>query len=228
MSHTGAESRASHVVIVGGAAGSKIAYDIFARQGRTITGFMDNYVAPGGWGPIEPALLGSSGEPANQELLRRPDIGYFVASGDNVERAKVTRRLYEITGRKPENAIHPAAVISPLARIGAGNLINACAVINACARIGDGTIINTAAVIEHDNEIGDYAQISPRVALAGYVTVEPFAFVGTGATVIPHVRIRRHAIVAAGAVVIREAPEATMVAGVPAVVKRVLTDSNHP
>lgn len=212
------------VIIVGGAAGSKIVYDIFTLQGKSILGFMNNYVKPEEWHGFTPKLLGSIDEPANRDLLCRPNTGYFVATGDNSERSRVTRGLFDLTGKLPDNAVHPTATVSSLAQVGTGNLINAGAIINAFATIGNGTIVNTGAIIEHDNQVGHYAQISPRVVLGGYVIVEALSFLGLGASVIPHITIGEGSIVGAGAVVIQDVEPYTLVAGVPATFKRRITE----
>jgi len=208
------------VVIVGGKAGSKIAYDIFRLRGISVLGFMDNYVESQDWGDIDPVLLGSSEEPENIGFIRQTGVDYFVATGDNEMRRANAERLRRRTGKAPANAIHPSTIISEYASMKSGNLVCAGAVINIGARIGECTIINTGAIVEHDVTIEDFAQVSPHASLAGYVTVCGGAFVSTGATVIPGVRIGRNAVVAAGAAVIGDVADHTMVAGVPAVYKK--------
>lgn len=206
------------VVIVGGAAGSKIAYDIFQGQGLDCLGFVENYVGEISWGKIEPQLLGGLDE--NWTLLNRPDVDYFVATGDNAMRANITAEILERTGKHPINAIHPTAFISNFAEMGSGNLICPRAVIHTGAKVGNGTIVNTGAIVEHDNVIEDYAQISSGVALAGYVKVESKAFLGIGASVVPKITIGSSSVVGAGAVVITNVPARTLVTGCPAKVKR--------
>ncbi len=210
------------VVIIGGQAGSKIAYDIFNLMKVKVVGFMDNYVKKGNWGSIKPMLLGKVEDKKNKALLCQPDIDYFVATGDNAMREDIIRYLLDLTGQPPLNAIHPTAIISKFSRIGWGNLICAGAIINAGTEIGNGTIINTGAVIEHDNLLEDYVQISPNVALSGFVTVKKGAFVATGATVIPKITIGENAYVAAGSTVIKNVEKNTLVAGCPAVYKKKL------
>lgn len=213
------------VVIIGGQAGSKLVYDIFYLQGLKILGFMNNYVKDNGWGEITPKILGRIDELKNLKLLRKKNVEYFVATGDNRMREELTIHLTEATGKPPINAIHPMAVISKFTKIGYGNFIYAGAVINVGTIIGNGTIINTGTIIDHDNVIEDYVQISPNAVLAGYVTVKKGAFISTGASVIPHITIGENSLVAAGAVVVNDVEKETMVAGCPAVFKKRLNVS---
>lgn len=120
------------------------------------------------------------------------------------------------------NLIHPSVNQSRMARIGKGVTIAQGTVLTCNAAIGDGAIINIGCTISHDCVIGKYVNISPGSHLAGNVTLEDEVFVGTGAIFLPGVRVGRGAVVAAGAVVTRDVPSGTMVAGVPAVVKKTI------
>jgi UDP-perosamine 4-acetyltransferase len=213
------------VVIVGGAGGAKVAFDIFLARGVAVRGFMDNYVPEGAWGTIEPVLLGAADAEPNADILREDGVDYFVATGDNAMRRDVTRRLVELTGKRPVSAVHPTAVVSEFAAVGDGCLICAGAFVGPGSELRGGAIVNTHAVVEHDNRLGAFAQVSPAAALGGYVSVGERAFVGLGASVIPHVSVGAGAVVAAGAAVINDVEGGTLVAGCPAVFKKHLAGS---
>jgi UDP-perosamine 4-acetyltransferase len=139
----------------------------------------------------------------------------FVAIGDNA----IRQRLIEHVMRDVENlinALHPAATISPHARLGRGVAVMAGAVINARAVIGDGVIVNTGATVDHDCVVERFAHIAPGVSLGGGVHVGAGSLVGIGASVLPSISIGDWSVVAAGAVVTKTVPEAVRVAGVPA------------
>jgi sugar O-acyltransferase (sialic acid O-acetyltransferase NeuD family) len=141
--------------------------------------------------------------------------GLFVAIGDNA----IRRRLIEQVVRHAENlvnALHPAATISPHARLGRGVAVMAGAVINARAFIGDGVIVNTGATIDHDCVVENFAHIAPGVSLGGGVHVGTGSLIGIGASVLPSISVGDWSVVAAGAVVTKAVPHAVRVAGVPA------------
>jgi acetyltransferase EpsM len=112
--------------------------------------------------------------------------------------------------------IHPSAVVSASARIGAGTVIMAHSVINADTKIGAHTIINTGAIVEHDCQIGDFVHLSPSVTLTGSVEVNDGAHIGAAAAVIPQVKVGMWSTIGAGAAVINDLPAYTTAVGVPA------------
>jgi UDP-perosamine 4-acetyltransferase len=139
----------------------------------------------------------------------------FVAIGDNNTRLTIGQRLEQL-GFEIVNAISPAAVVSPSARLGHGIAIMAGAIINAASNIGNYAVINTRASIDHDGSIGAGAHIAPGVTLAGNVTIGRAAFLGVGTNVIPAISIGECAILGAGSCVVRNIPAHALARGVPA------------
>jgi UDP-perosamine 4-acetyltransferase len=147
--------------------------------------------------------------------LRDEGIHHFVVGLGTGSRA----RLFQMAltaGLQPTTVIHPRAMVSSRARIGAGAQIFAFAVVNPGAVLGTNVIINTAAIVEHDCALGDEVHVACGACLAGRVHVEEGAFIGAGSTVRPKVKIGAHAVVGAGAVVVKDVPPGEVVAGVPA------------
>jgi sugar O-acyltransferase (sialic acid O-acetyltransferase NeuD family) len=207
------------VIVVGGNAGARIAAEIFRSSGQHVL-LLETFADVNSWvvdsGPHR--LTGSIEE--NIEFLGRKHVNYFVATGDNDNRRSISLKMQQLLGKKPVNCIHPTAVISKSATLGCGNLILANAVVHTNASVHNGTIINTASVIEHDAEIRDFAQVAPGAILGGRVVISERAFIGIGAQIIPNICVGSDSTVAAGATVIRNVEPNSMVAGCPAVQKK--------
>lgn len=119
-------------------------------------------------------------------------------------------------GLEPLTVIHPGAIVSRRATLGAGACVLAGAVINAGANVGVNALINTGAIVEHDCHVGAHAHVATGARLAGAVWVGDMAHVGAGATIRQGLTIGDGAVVGIGAAVTRDVVAATVVAGVPA------------
>lgn len=120
------------------------------------------------------------------------------------------------------------SLISPMSHIGHyGNFINegvnimTGTILTNDIRIGRGVLINLNCTIGHDSIIGDFVELSPGVNISGNCTIGEYSVLGTNCTVLPKVTIGNNVIVAAGSVVTKDVPDNCMVAGVPAVIKKV-------
>lgn len=141
--------------------------------------------------------------------------GVLVAIGNNAVREAKLRILSERGAALPV-LVHPTAVVSRYAEIGAGSVLFAGAVVNVDCRIGMGAIINTGATVDHDCGLGDAVHISPGAHLAGGVNVGDRSWVGIGSSVRQLVRIGCDVMVGAGAAVVADISDGCTVAGVPA------------
>ena len=144
-----------------------------------------------------------------------PEARVVPAIGGNASRAELIERL-QAMGRELETIVHPAATVSPSARLSPGCFLAAGAVVNAEASLEAGVIVNTGASVDHDCRIGLAAHIAPGARLCGHVEVGARALVGTASAVIPKVRIGADAVVGAGSAVTGDVPDGGRVAGSPA------------
>lgn len=112
------------------------------------------------------------------------------------------------------SAIHPRAVVSPMARVGHGVVIMPGAVVDPDAVIEDHAFINKVATVGHSCVVGRFAQLAPSATGAGIIGEG--VFVGMNASVLRGTRVGAGSIVGAAAVVTRDVPEHTTVVGQPA------------
>lgn len=199
------------VLLVGGGGHAKVVIDVLRAAGFEVAGFLDPDPAAA---PIEGVrrLGGDADAPA----LREQGLTHaLVALGDNRLRRRIGERLRE-DGFTLVTAVHPSAVVSSSAWIGAGVVVMPQAVINAAARVGDHVIVNTGAIVEHDCVLGAGVHLAPRSAMGGGCELGEEAFFGLGAVARPLSRIGARAVVGAGAVVIGAIAADVVAAGVPA------------
>lgn len=202
------------VVIIGGGGHAKVVIESLRACGETVAAIVD----------ADPTPRQVLGVPVVGDDLALPGLRLqglsrlFVAIGDNRLRQKLGRKARE-QGFSLVNAIHPSAVVSPSARLGAGIAVMAGVAINAETRVDDLAILNTGAVVDHDCRLAEACHLGPASALAGGVTVGERAFLGVGARAIPGVLIGADTIVGAGGVVVRDLPDAVLAIGVPAKIK---------
>lgn len=211
------------LLIWGGGGHGAVVADAARCAGHAVVGFVD----------ADPGKLGRVAEPGGARVVCSEDellqaiagggplpqgcTAVALGIGDNRRREQAAVRL---GARLAPPVVHPAAVVSPSASIGAGTVVFARAVLNPAASLGRAVIVNTGAIVEHDCVVADGAHLSPGAVLAGGVRVGTRSWVGAGATVIQGIRIGAGSIVGAGAVVIRDVEDGVTVVGVPARVIR--------
>jgi sugar O-acyltransferase (sialic acid O-acetyltransferase NeuD family) len=138
-----------------------------------------------------------------------------VCIGDNRVRQRMGREAVR-NNKTLVTVIHPAAVVSRLAEVGAGTFLAAGAIIAPAAIVGTGAIINHGAVVDHDCRVGAYAHVAPNATLGGCARVGEGTLIGAGAVILPRVCVGRGCVIGAGAVVTRDIEDGQTVVGVPA------------
>ena len=141
--------------------------------------------------------------------------GVIVSIGDCAVRWDKHQAL-QAAGAPLVTVVHPAAVVSRYAALGAGTVVMAGAVVNINAVVGQAGIINTGATVDHDCRLGDAVHICPGAHLSGNVQVGHGSWVGVGAAVKQGMILGERVMVGAGAVVVQAVPDGLTVVGNPA------------
>lgn len=147
---------------------------------------------------------------------------FTIGIGNPVLRYKMDVMFKKIGGLLT-SSISPSAQIGNYdIVIGAGSNILNNAIISNSTRIGKGCIVYYNSIVTHDCIIGDFVEVSPGASILGRCQLGSFIQIGANATILPDITIGNNVIVAAGAVVTKNITENSMVAGVPALLKKKL------
>lgn len=202
------------IVVYGAGGHGKVVAEILAASKRVVTGFIDDRLALTGSKIIGLPVFG-----VDDWLSSHSGVGVALGIGDNRARERavclIQKRAHQLI-----SAIHPAAIVSRSARLGAGVVIVAGAVLNAECELEDGVIVNSGAIVEHDVRIGRYAHLSPGSAIGGGAQIGALSHIGMGAMILPSKRVGDNCMIGAGAVVVEDIPDNQVAYGVPARIRR--------
>ncbi|MFI5374642.1 MAG: NeuD/PglB/VioB family sugar acetyltransferase [Candidatus Rokuibacteriota bacterium] len=204
---------ARRLLILGAGGHGRAVADLARACGFTVAGFTDPSLSAGGPGA---PVLGTDAQLAAIIRPQRIDGGVVGVGNTALARRGQLYEVLVIAGVPQPALVHPRAITSPSAEVGAGSVVFAGSVLGSGVRIGVNAVIYSGVVVEHECVIADHAYLSPGVVLSGQVTVEAGAFLGAGAVVLPGLRIGAGAVVAAGAVVTADVAAGQTVMGVPA------------
>ncbi|WP_336802185.1 acetyltransferase [Kaistia sp. MMO-174] len=198
------------LLLLGAGGHGRVVADIAEASGWQDVSFLDDR-----WPQLAQNLAWSVIGKVDEGIESLGGAAAFVTIGDNRSRLRLLRRLMA-TGATIPVLVHPSAVVSRHAVLGAGSVVMPNAVVNAGAVIGDGVIVNTGATIDHDCRLADGVHVSPGAHLAGGVSVGEASWVGIGAAVRESIRIGAGVMIGAGAAVVSDIPDLQIATGVPA------------
>lgn len=144
---------------------------------------------------------------------------FILGMGNPVVRKKVFDELTRLGG-KPFSLISSSVIMNEDVLLGLGNTILPGVIMENGSRTGTMCLLNLRCLICHDVQLGDFCEVGPGAILLGESSVGEGSFIGADAVLNPGVRVGKNVIVAAGAVVIEDVPDHSMVAGVPAKLKK--------
>jgi sugar O-acyltransferase (sialic acid O-acetyltransferase NeuD family) len=208
---------AKSFILWGSAGHAKVLSEIITNQGDRVVALFDNNEVDTALADV-PLHRGEEGFLAwasTQDDLKT--IGGLAAIGGGRGRDRVAMQtLMRSTGLLIPVLVHPSAVVSPSAQLGAGTQILALANIGAESRLGEACIINHRASVDHECVLGNGVHLAPGATLCGCINIGDNVFIGASAVILPRISIGQDAVVGAGAVVTRDVLAGATVAGNPA------------
>lgn len=187
------------LLIVGGGGHGRSVAEAVATAGQfVVVGFLDD-AYPGLDHVWDFPVLGKVAD-----LARFRDVAdhAFVAIGINSHRQRVTAQVRE-AGFVLATIIHPRAIVSPTASIGAGSAVMAGAIVGTEAVLGEGSVVNCAAVVDHHCRVGDFGHLGVSAAMAGGSVLGAGAWIQAGSALGYGVEIEHGRVLAPGEAVAR-------------------------
>ena len=200
-------------VILGAGSQARETAEYLRRNGDTVLAYLVEAAYVEAASESLPGLVRAVGGPEAREL-------HGISAVLGVGYPGLKRKLAATWSGDFGTVMSQAAWFAADAQIGAGTVVAPGAVVSVNVRLGRHVLVNIGATVSHDCQVGDFSTLSPGSHLAGKVEVGEGVFVGIGASVIEGIKIGAGSLIAAGAVVTKDVPPHTMVAGVPAAVKR--------
>jgi len=139
-----------------------------------------------------------------------------IASWRNLDARRTVVSRLGLPRERYATIIHPSALISPHAVLGAGTAILQNVVITPGTIVGDHTLILQNVTMAHDQIIEDYVTIASGATVSGAVRLRSGCYLGAGCSIMDGMTVNSGALVAAGAVVMNEVPAGRTVVGNPA------------
>lgn len=183
----------SSVVIAGAGGFGLELFDYLQEEaiqgGVPVAGFIDD--TPGGMVPdgIDVPHLGTIGD-----FRAAPGQVVVVAIGSVKGRRIVLEKLAANSIATPAY-VHPSAIVSPAAKIGAAVLICPYTIVNRNAGMEEASVANVHCSIGHGARVGAFSVLSPFAALNGDAVIGTGCFLGTRATIYPRISIGDDCIV---------------------------------
>jgi sugar O-acyltransferase (sialic acid O-acetyltransferase NeuD family) len=168
------------LLIVGaGGHGRSVAEAVLMSAEFDLVGFLDDGAfASGGnvWGfPV----LGPATDFAAHAMHASHAV---VAIGNNALRQKLCTQL-QAAGFELARVVHPRAIVSPRAQLGAGVVVMAGAIVGTEAVLGQGAIVNCGGVVDHHAQVHDFGHLGVNACMAGVSVLGALAWMQAGSAI---------------------------------------------
>lgn len=204
-------------IVIGGGGHARVVIDTLRLSGcATPVAIVDADSARKGTHIYDvPVAGGDEALPTLWESGIRHFVMGIAGAGDNRLRTRLYKQMI-LAGWNPLTVVHPSAIVSPHASVGAGCQVFPGAVVNANVCMGENVIINSGAIVEHDVTIDCHVHVAPGACVCGFTKIQEGAHIGARSVVRQGVTIGQWSLVGIGAVVVKDVADNITVAGNPA------------
>ncbi len=161
-------------------------------------------------------VLGSYNNKTYLDLLKNPDIQYFIALKEPQKRIEVSQNIFKACNKHPISIIHPTAYVARSASLAYGVMIGPYCSISERVSIEADTFIGSHVVIGANTQIDRACVIQSGSILGNKVIIEKNVFIGLNATIHHHIKLEENAVVMSGATVFQSVKKGNSVIGNPA------------
>lgn len=184
----------SRLLVVGaGGHGRSVAEAAELTGQFEVVGFLDDSL------PVGEPVLGVAvlGPVASMDHHRATADQAIVAIGNSAVREKLMQQLAEASFEWA-TVVHPRAIVSPSAVLGAGSAVMAGAIVGTEARLGVGAIVNCGAVVDHHAKVEDYGHLGVNASMEGGTLLGRSAWMQAGSALGYCVHVPPAAVLALG------------------------------
>lgn len=203
-----------NVVLIGGGAHAYAVLDMLKqRKGLyKVIGYCDRQETG-----LKCRYLGKDNDLLKIKGCSRTQVQLVMAIGVDVILRERVFRAFKKKGYLFLTYIHPAALVSPLAKVNEGGVIFPGVVLGGGVVLKENICVYSNSVIEHRTIIGGHAYVGPAVAIAGDCLIGKSSFWGIGSCCIEKISLPDWTSVGAGSVIIKSMKKENItLAGVPA------------
>lgn len=182
------------LLIVGaGGHGRSVAEAVLAAGKYELVGFLDD-AAPGLQQVWDLPVFGATADLAR---CRQYADAAIVAIGNNRLREELQQKL-NAAGFELATVVHPKAMVSPRAVVGAGCAIMAGAIVGTEAQLDAGVIVNCGAVVDHHCRVEEFGHLGVNAGMAGGAVLGRGAWMQAGSVLGYGVSVGGGAVLAPG------------------------------
>lgn len=147
-----------------------------------------------------------------------PQARIVVCAGSGRSRSSIVQRLAAqgVPTERYATIIDPTVVVGPGTTVGEGSILLTNAVLTADVSVGAHVVLMPNVTLTHDVMVEDFATLCAGVAVGGNTRIGRAAYVGMNSSVKEGVVVGKFSVLGMGAALVRDLPDNSMWAGVPA------------